>query len=254
MRRKEKVVIIEGKNKFALRFFSEDETKPLMFCFPFIGGTSTAFRMLSQTISHLVNIVSVDPPGHGVVNGELVCDMDKLVEIYYQGILKYTDKDFYILGHSLGGIIGYLLAVKLEKAGIAPKGIFISASTSPNNISKEIESTGIFETKEGIRDGLIELGGKYEQLGKSNSIFFYSYMKVIKADYSLLKSFKETEELSLKCPSHIIFSHDDDMVEPGYMEDWKNYCKICELVKVNGNHNYIVNNSQEVGDVIASRL
>ncbi len=254
MRRKEKIVINGGNNKFALRFFSEDETKPLMFCFPFIGGTSTSFRMLSENISHLVNIVSIDPPGHGVVNGELICDMDKIVEIYYQGIQKYLDKDFYILGHSLGGIIGYLLAVKLERAGIFPKGVFISASTSPNNIRKEVESTSTFETTEGIRDGLIELGGRYEQLGKSNSIFFYSYMKVIKADYNLLKSFKETEELYLKCPSHIIFSQDDDMVEPSYMEDWKNYCKICELIKVNGNHNYIVNNSKEVGEVIASRL
>lgn len=254
MRRKEKMLIIKGENKFALRFFSEDETKPLMFCFPFIGGTSTSFRSLAENISRIANIVSIDPPGHGVVNGKLICDIDKIVEIYYQGILKYLDKDFYILGHSLGGIIGYVLAVKLEKAGIIPKGVFISASTSPNNISKEVDNASIFETNEGIRNGLIELGGKYEQLGKSNSIFSYSYMKVIKADYKLLRSYKETERLYLECPSYIIFSQDDDMVNPRYMEDWKNYCKKCELIKVNGNHNYIVDNSKEVGEVITSKL
>lgn len=254
MAQRNSITIIDGKAKFALRYFSNNTSKPTIFCFPFMGGSSTAFKPISQYINGKANIVSIDPPGHGTVNGKLICDIDDIVDIYYEGIIKHLTKDFYMFGHSLGGIIAYLLSVKLEKNGFSPKGIFISGTPAPNVILKEIEEDNSDLTYEEIKEYLMELGGKHSELAKSNSIFLYSYMKVIRADYKVFKSLKTANGLFLKSPSYIIFSEDDEYVSSEKMSCWINFCNKLEFIKVEGRHNYIIEESEKIVEIIINKI
>jgi surfactin synthase thioesterase subunit len=254
MKKNEKIVITEGDNKFAIRFFSEDKTKPVMFCFPYIGGNSNCYRKLSDELLPYVNIAAIDPPGHGVVNGKLMQNIYELVEVYYKGIQKYIYGKFYILGHSLGGIISYLLTAKLEQEGLKPESVFISAATPPSRIPYEIENMPQFETDEGIKRELLALGGKYAQLVKSNSIFLFSSLRVIKADYKLVRSFDEKHSPSLTTQSYVLYSHEDEVADAKFIEEWKRYCQKSEVITVNGNHNYIEENTLEIGKIVADRI
>ncbi|BCJ94408.1 surfactin synthase thioesterase subunit [Anaerocolumna cellulosilytica] len=254
MKKNEKIVLTEGDNKFAIRFFSEDKTKPIMFCFPYIGGNSNCYRKLSDKLLPYVNIAAIDPPGHGVVNGKLMQNINELVEVYYKGLQKYINGKFYIFGHSLGGIISYLLTARFEQEGQIPESVFISAATPPSRIPYEIENMPQFETDEGIKKELLALGGKYAQLVNSNSIFLFSSLRIIKADYKLVRSLDVKQSPSLHTQSYILFSHEDEVADAKFIKEWKKYCQNSEVITVTGNHNYIEENTIEIGKIVSDRI
>ena len=87
----------------------------LLFCFPFAGGSSFAYRSLLPHISFEIEMHTIEFPGRGTRVDEPLCEhVEQLIPTIAEAILPHLDVPFSFFGHSMGALIGFELARYLE--------------------------------------------------------------------------------------------------------------------------------------------
>ena len=86
-----------------------------VFCLPFAGGNRYSYREYKEKAPSFINFINMEYPGRGArIKEPLISDTDILVNDLYKDIITMIgDGDYAIYGHSLGGLITYLLTRKL---------------------------------------------------------------------------------------------------------------------------------------------
>ncbi len=77
-------------------------------------------------------MLAAEPPGHGTNQMSAVEDFEQLVSLYKQELNLHPDRPFVLFGHSMGGMVAFRLAQKLEREGIYPQAVIISAIQPPH--------------------------------------------------------------------------------------------------------------------------
>ncbi|MFV0127802.1 thioesterase II family protein [Streptomyces sp. HMX112] len=105
-----------------------------LFCFPHAGGAASAYFPFSAALSGEVEVLTFQYPGRQDRLAEPPpADLDSLVEACLAELSPYTAEPFAIFGHSMGAVIGYEVARRLESAGRArPAALFVSGRQAPS--------------------------------------------------------------------------------------------------------------------------
>jgi len=110
-----------------------------LFCLPFAGGNSTAFRSWANYLPETIEVAAVEIPGHGSrLSEETMKRLLPLVKAIAAGIGPHLDRPFAFFGHSMGSLLSYELAhyLRLEK-GVEPVHLFFSGRGAPHLPAKE---------------------------------------------------------------------------------------------------------------------
>lgn len=240
--------IIHIADTIAVRLFGPDDAAIKWIAFPFIGGNSSHFRTLAEYLTEEWQLVAVDPPAHGQARGKPVLDIYTLTELYFQLLKPYFKGRFYLFGHSLGGLVAYLLASRLEEAGHPPGGTVLSAIAPPLEIR---DFNGWGDRRLGIEDlnaFLMDSGDKYAAMAGSSMAKFY--LPLLNLDYRLLRSF-EPERIAppiLKGKVWIMGSKEDPLSEWDHLGKWEAYAKNIHYLEAVGRHQYILTHAETVAD------
>lgn len=99
-------------------------------------------------------MLAIEPPGHGTNQMDLVDDFETLVGMYQTALEPKLTRPFVLFGYSMGGMVAYRMAQKLEKAGIYPKAVIISAIQPPDIKRKKVSHYD----DDAFLDHIIQLG------------------------------------------------------------------------------------------------
>ncbi|MGN7610519.1 thioesterase II family protein, partial [Magnetococcales bacterium HHB-1] len=105
-----------------------------LFAIPFAGGSSYAYRPFQKYIGDTIQFIPIELPGRGRRTGEpLLTNTEMLVEDIYQQIKEdIQERPYALFGHSMGGLLVYLLVHRLYAADKKqPEQLFISGSRAP---------------------------------------------------------------------------------------------------------------------------
>src|SRR5688572_16203481 len=104
-----------------------------VFCLPFAGGNKYSYRFFEQWAPSTLELVTLEYPGRGARSHEpLLTDINMLAEDVYLQIRSYKKERFIIYGHSMGGLLAFLIARKFEDNNLsAPAGIFVTGACAP---------------------------------------------------------------------------------------------------------------------------
>lgn len=234
--------------KVTLRFFNSKGAKKRMICFPFIGGHSVHYRQLVACLPVNIEVIAIDPPGHGLARHKLVLDFEEMIDLYWEALQPWLVDDLFIFGHSLGGLTAYAIARRMEEKGFRLRGIFISASLPPSRIEKSIKNENYKIDEEYVREALGKLGDKYSSVKNSSYLFFY--MPLIKADYKVLQSCNLKADRLLETPTYISHGTEDLFVDLEDVGDWNLFCQNTSHFQIEGDHNYIIKNPEQLARII----
>ncbi len=253
---KKEKIYIHLNETIAVRLYGASDPIIRLICFSPMGLNSTHYSQMAKHLPPGWQLCAVDPPGHGQAKGRLIVDFDSLIALYLENLEPWLTGNCFIFGHSLGGLIGFVLTQMLEeKLNIA--GIFISSTAPPHRIIEEFARG----PKEEIADKeiieyLINIDPRYEQLTKS--LFFLYFKPVIKADYKVFRSFNFNHNGNIKTPLYIIYSPEDDLVDKQEVKGWINFGQSVLFIEVPGKHNNITTHSEiimkKIKNCIDSRL
>ncbi|KML03902.1 thioesterase [Bacillus stratosphericus] len=204
-----------------------------LICFPFAGGYSASYRPLFEKLKDTAEVTAAEPPGHGTNLMPLETSIDRLAELYKEGLTGKLNRPFILFGHSMGGLVVYRLTQLLEKEGIDPAAVVISAIQPPQTKRQILTHL----SNEAFVQHIAEMGGIPKELLENKPMMDY-FTPSLRADYQALESFQHTDKTIIESPVYLLNGKQDKKC----MEDaagWLTWANAIERTDFEGGHMYI---------------
>jgi medium-chain acyl-[acyl-carrier-protein] hydrolase len=188
---------------------------PRLFCLPYSGGSAGVYRGWTAA-SIGAQVCAVQYPGRASRFAEpLARRMDQLVEsIAVELVLPLADRPFGLFGHSMGAVIAFELARRLESLGRPPRLVILSGHGLPH----DIEQLHLLPDRE-LLVRLREMGGTPDSFFESAELVEIA-LPILRADMELLETHVVAPEPRLGC-SVVAFAGTDDPIAPqGEVDAW----------------------------------
>ena len=104
-----------------------------IFCFHYAGGSMSVYRTWSEHLKN-ADLVTIQLPGReNRFTEALITEMDLIIDNLYENFSDFDNKPYVFFGHSLGALIAFEFAKKLQKQGhLGLKNLIVSGSRAPH--------------------------------------------------------------------------------------------------------------------------
>ncbi|MEO6220985.1 MAG: alpha/beta fold hydrolase [Ginsengibacter sp.] len=226
-----------------------------IFCLPFAGGNKYSYRDYKEIAPSFINFISLEYPGRGArIKEPLISDTHALVNDLYNKIAQNIDDcDYAIYGHSLGGLVAYLLTRKLiENNHKPPVHLFISGTTGPSSASRGEKKRHLLPKPDFIQE-LKDLHGMPDEILENDDLLDY-YEPILRSDFKASEVYVYKNDDPLDIPITVITGTEEDM-EIADIELWqKETTQTVDFKRLPGNHFFIYNHAQAIIRIISKKL
>ena len=220
-----------------------------MICFPYVGACWFAFRDFVQAIEMDMEIIGINPPGHGPNQNTLLTNINEMADLYFTRLLPHFKSKVIFFGYSMGALIVYQILDKIREAqGSLKDFLFIIAASNPPHI------TNIGEKKSRLSDEdfftfIKSLGGITKELEREKELIQF-FLPILRADYKAVENFSITTA-SLENPVYVLYGKEDHFATNKNSLEWQRYFKNkITMVSVTGGHLFIKDYYQESAQII----
>ena len=210
-----------------------------LFCFPFSGGGASFFRSWQDFLPLDVEICTVQMPGReNRFKEEPFIHMRSVLQKMVQVLDLYQELPFAFLGHSLGGLISYELALQLRKQNRAtPVHLFVSSCRAPH--LPEIHPPLHRLPRDEFIESLRRYNGTPDEV-LNNPDLMEIFLPVLRADFSILETYQYQEEEPLDCPVSVLGGVKDNNAPYEDLIAWEKYTRCDFKVRMYpGGHFYL---------------
>jgi surfactin synthase thioesterase subunit len=195
------------------------ETTLLLFCLPYAGAGTAAFRGWAEGLPPQVTICPARLPGRESRLAEAPFRrMEPLVRALGEAMAPYLGRPFALFGHSMGAAIAFELARLLRRAKRAlPAALFVSGARAPQF------RLGHVPPPEPSEEEFLQELGRLEGLPGEvldNQDLLRVVLPALQADTALYRNYVYSEEPPLDCPILAYGGSDDPNVRPEHLEAW----------------------------------
>lgn len=226
-----------------------------LFCLPFAGGNKYSYREYLEKAPGLLNIIPLDYPGRGSrIKEPLQSDINALVEDLYTQVQAKTEEGPYaIYGHSMGGLLTYLLAKKLViNKKRKPIHLIITGTSGPSDTRRSEKQRHLMPSKEFIQE-IKDFGGMPDEVLQNDELLYY-FEPILRSDFRTSENYVYQQTDPLDVPITIITGTEEDMTQPEIALWQKESTKEVEFMKMKGNHFFIYQHTQEIINIICKKL
>ncbi|MCV6638498.1 thioesterase domain-containing protein [Candidatus Albibeggiatoa sp. nov. NOAA] len=191
-----------------------------LFTLPFAGGNFYSYRAFQAYMPPYIKMQPLEPPGRGRrVTEALLPDLEDMADDALLKLQKYDlSKPYLIYGHSMGGLMGYLLIQRLQQHKIPPPQHFIvSGRRSPDKFYHHTYHT--LPPNEFIQ-WLKTLGGLPQSILDSDELLEF-VTPIIQTDFQATETFvyEQRPRTKLQVPITAFYGTDESISEQD-MENW----------------------------------
>lgn len=175
-----------------------------------------------------------------------------LVDAFVPHLLPYLNRPFAFFGHSMGAIIAFEVARRLQERGLKPVRLFISGRRAPQ-IPEQDRLTYKLPDAE-FTEELRRLNGTPTQVLEHPELM-QLMLPLIRADFTLTQTYTCVPGPPLNCPFSVFGGLYDDDVTRHQLEAWcEQTTSACSLKMFDGNHFFIQTAEAAVLKSIAEQL
>ncbi len=209
--------------------------------FPYLGGNGMSLMNIAEEFKKYdLNVWVAYPPGHFGSDSKLCRSYEELMNFYLNNILSVIKRGCIFFGHSMGGVIAYLLAKKIEEKfpELKPKALILSATPEPDFMKGKWMSKS---KDDELVSAMYKIGGMPEEILENKDFLDY-FIPIFRSDYRILEEIAYIERKPLNIPTEFIFCENDEMTKYENILRWKKYlvskCRFCSMPKDAG-HMYL---------------
>jgi len=105
-----------------------------LVCLPHGGGTASSYATWPGRLPARVELIAVQYPGRQDRLAEpFARSISEIADALVPALAPYADRPLYLFGHSMGALVAYEVAIRLEAgAGPDPAGLFVSGQLAPH--------------------------------------------------------------------------------------------------------------------------
>lgn len=244
-----KHALLHGQHNPWLKIYRESAAAPIrLYCFSHVGGAASVYKHWPEFLSSKVEVCAVQLPGREERQHENLCEDIEDVVNKLVTIIAADPRPTIFFGHSFGSILAFALASRLQTLDIVPNALIVSAKTAPHLPSRKLRSN---LPRVQLIQELVAMGGTPDSV-LNDRVMIDRALRIVRADYSVLESFKPNHYLdSLACPIIAFEASDDTYTSSGGIDAWSEYTQ-ARFTKhcVTGGHFYINDHPERLFSVI----
>jgi len=195
----------------------------------------------------------VQYPGRGSrIDEPAFTNCSGLVEAFMPHLIPFLNKPFAFFGHSMGAIIAFEVARRLQQRGLKPARLFFSGRRAPQTPAEEPLTYALPDAE--FTEELRRLNGTPTQVLEHPELM-QLMLQVIRADFTLTQTYTYQPGPPLNCPFSIFGGLQDVDVTRHHLESWCELTNsVCSLRMFDGDHFFIQTNTDAVLKAIAEQL
>jgi medium-chain acyl-[acyl-carrier-protein] hydrolase len=216
-----------------------------LFCFPYAGGTAAMFREWPRYLPPEVELCAVQYPGRGTRMHELLIEeIPKLAHMIGTEIKPFLNKPFAFFGHSMGALVSFELARRLQREGQSgPLQLFVSGCTAPHIRNVDDPTYNLPDTE--FIDELRRLKGTPAEV-LDNAELMQLMLPIIRADFKASQTYQYIPGEPLSCPVRACGGLKDEMVTRDKIEGWGEHTTSAFMAQMFPGDHFFLNTSQSL--------
>lgn len=224
-----------------------------LICFPHAGGSATFFFPVAKALAPAVGVAAVQYPGRQDRRNEPNIDnIPGLADAIFSAIRPLADRPLAFFGHSMGAVVAYEVALRLEKDGAPPlTRLYASGRRAPSRYrDEEVHKTG----DAGVIAELRALSGTDGNLlGDPETLALI--LPAVKNDYKAIETYRDAPGRTMTCPVIALTGDSDAKVTADEAKAWAEHTTgSFELRVFPGGHFYLVDQAPQVIKLLSDDL
>lgn len=236
------------------RFHPCPDAPVQLVCLPHAGGSASFYFPFSQVLSGSAEVLAVQYPGrqerhHESGLTDLHILADRITEAVVEGA---DDRPLALFGHSMGAMLAFEVAGRLEDSGTTVAALFASGRRAPSRHRPPENVHGF--TDERLVAELAALDGTdAELLGDPDVLRMI--LPVIRSDYEAVETYRYRPRPPLRCPVVALVGDRDPRVDLDEAGAWADHtAQSFELKVFSGGHFYLSAQQAAVVELVRQHL
>ena len=213
-------------------------------CLPHAGGAASFYLPTARALSPRVEVLAVQYPGRQDRRHEpAATDVGQLADAVTREVLATLDGPYALFGHSMGAMIGFEAARRLEAAGRGPVQLFVSGRRAPgldrhSGLRPRTDDEVIADIRslDGTHDAILDDPELREMI-----------LPALRADYGAVRRYRYRPGPALDCPVTAFTGDHDDKAPVDEVGAWRQHTRGgFELNVMRGGHFFLVDRAEDV--------
>lgn len=236
------------------RYHPEPAARSVLVCFPHAGGSAGYFHPLSAALSPDVEVVALQYPGRQDRRAEpFPAELPSFADAIAAVLAAAPDgRPFAFLGHSMGAILAFEVAVRLQQAGrTGPERLFVSGRRAPSTVRDERVH---LRADAGLVAEMRRLAGTDARLLEDPDVLAM-ILPATRADYRVIETYRWRPGPPLDCPISILIGDSDPKATVDEARAWERHTgRGSSLHVFPGGHFYLAEHAAAVVDLVRAEL
>ena len=224
----------------------EQSSRLRVYCFPHAGGSAGSFISWQGKLGSDVDVCPVELPGRGGRFGETSYDrMEPLADALCDEITRHARQPFAFFGHSMGALLAFETARRLESAGgRVPQLLVASGSNAPSHRPPSRKLYCMSDSD--LIAALSDLNGTPSEL-LSNRGLMRLLLPTMRADFAVVETYSYSASAPLSIPIVVFAGRADKVVRRSHIERWRDQTTASfDLQWFDGDHFFVHSAEDEV--------
>lgn len=224
-----------------------------LYCLPFAGGSRYSYRGYIKNAPTAFNVVPIEIPGRGSRSNETPLKRleDIALDVFHQ-IKSELHSPYIIYGHSMGSLLGYLVAKKIVSENLLqPMQLFFTGCVGPS--MRYRDQVDHLLPKEQFFQRIKELGGSSDDVLNDEALMDY-FEPILRADFEAVASYKYVESSPLEIPISIVIGIDEKASYEEALTWQKETTLPVDVKQLPGNHFFILNYERDIMNMILNQV
>ncbi|MDH6142640.1 surfactin synthase thioesterase subunit [Kitasatospora sp. GP30] len=231
------------------RFHPPGRDSHRLVVLPHAGGSASFFRPLAAALAPELDVLTVQYPGRQDRRSEKsIEDIGEYADRIHEVLLAEADRPTALYGHSMGAILAFEVACRLEASGHAPLAVIASGRRAPATHREENVHQ---RDNQGIVTELRRLSGTHTELLGDDEIL-QMILPALRSDYTAVERYICPAERTVNCPILALTGDQDPRTSLDEAKAWDRHTTgRFELEVLSGGHFFIVDHQRRLAERIA---
>ncbi|GAA2480562.1 thioesterase II family protein [Streptomyces longisporus] len=233
--------------KWLRRYQPAENAVGTLLCLPHAGGSASFFLPLARALAPKVDVVAVQYPGRQDRRAER--PIDDLVTLADRicGLLDPTPRrPLTVFGHSMGALLGFEIARRLEADGRGPVRLLASGRRGPATHRDE----RVHRSDEDIMADVRALSGTASLLLGDEEVM-RAALPALRADYTAVETYHCEPDATVACPITVLTGDDDPKTTVDEAKAWDRHTTGgFDLRVFSGGHFFVSTRMQEITELL----